>query len=101
MVELVAARRGLSGGEIIRPRATHTPSRPSRSAGLDADFAQLPGGQGDLTAKEQPRRMGRRAGQPWHAVVVEDAPDIRNQRAQIGAEAGGENDGVEFGRPYR
>ena len=32
VVELVAAGRGLSGGEIIRPRAPRTPSRPSRSA---------------------------------------------------------------------
>src|ERR1700682_646435 len=63
---------------------------------LDSDLAQLPGRHRDLAAEIKAGRGSRPAGHERHAVLVEDAFDIRHYRAQIGTKTGCQNDRIEF-----
>src|ERR1700733_10871497 len=83
-----------------RPRASGASGRIGlgeiRDApGLDADLAQLPGRRRNEAAEIKPRRACRSPRDERHPMPVEQAVDVRRQRAQIGPKAGRQNDGVE------
>ena len=64
--------------------------------GFETDLPELTGRSGDLTAEIEPGLPGLPTCQKRHPMPVEDTLHVGQQLAQVGTEAGGKNDRVEF-----